>query len=458
MIKTAEILFIDDEPEILDVVETFLTRGGYRVTTLSDGRQVRAVMDRQDFDIVFSDLRMPEVDGIEILKTVKQRQPDTEVIIITGFGTIDTAVKALQLGAYDYLQKPIELERLRRLIDRILEKGRLQRENALIRQRLKERYRFDGIVGASLPILEIHAIIDRIRNASPTVLIQGESGTGKELVANVIHQHSDRCERPFIAVNCGAMVESLLESELFGHVRGAFTGAVRDNPGLFRAADGGTLFLDEVGEIPPQVQVKLLRALQERTVRAVGATREEKVDVRVIAATNRDTAAMIADGSLREDLYYRLNVVALRLPALRDIPGDIPLLARHFIDKFNHRSDQRIEGLAPDALKLLENYRWPGNVRQLENVIERAFALGTDAIIRPADLPPEIRESRVPAVDAAASLNLQQNEIALIRQALARTGGNKAEAARLLGVNTTTVYRKIEKYRLGDTLENGRKD
>ena len=299
-----DILFVDDDRQILDLVQHYLLRQGLEVTTHSDGLKALETLKRKNFDIVFSDLIMPEIDGLALLKVVKRLSPETEVIIVTGYASVESAIEALKLGGYDYLQKPINFERLRILIDRITEKKSLQKENILIKQRLKERFSYDKIVGKSSKMQELYNIIDRISSASPTVLIQGESGTGKELVANVIHQNSDRKDKPFIPINCSAISEGLLESELFGHVKGAFTGAIRNSIGLFKAADGGTIFLDEIAEVPPVVQVKLLRVLQEKKIRPVGEYKESEVDVRVIAATNQNLEESIQRNAFREDLFY----------------------------------------------------------------------------------------------------------------------------------------------------------
>ncbi|MCP3954203.1 MAG: sigma-54-dependent Fis family transcriptional regulator [Desulfobacterales bacterium] len=442
------ILFVDDEREILSIVEQYLAGHGYQITVSDNGTRAIKLAREKVFDIIFTDLKMPDIGGLDLLRSVKASSPETEVIILTGFGTVDSAVKALKLGSYDYLQKPIEFERLKVLIDRIIEKQTLQKENILIKRRLKDHYQYNGLVGASEKIREIYTIIDRISQTSPTVFIQGESGTGKELAANVIHQNSDRRDKPFIAVNCGAIVGNLLESELFGHLKGSFTGAIRDNVGLFKAADGGTIFLDEIAEIEVSLQVKLLRALQERKIRPVGAAHEKSIDVRVIAATNQDTDDLLRKNIMREDLYYRLNVINIRMPALREMRADIPLLVRHFLNRFNSRSPKKVEGISPEALDCLDRFHWPGNVRQLENVIERAFALGVDKIIQADDLPQEIKLTAVQKTTAHEICTLRENEIALIKMALKKSAGNRAQAAGLLGINTSTIYRKIEKYHI----------
>ena len=448
--ETYEILFVDDDQQILEIVSTYLSRFGYVVDTVNNGPAAIEKIHQRDYAVVFTDLIMPEISGLDLLKSVKRSNPATEVVIVTGYGTIESAIEALKLGGYDYLQKPINFERLKILIERILEKRKLLLENIQIKQRLKDRFSFDQLVGKSPKMQQIYEIIDRISTGSPTVLIQGESGTGKELVANVIHQNSVRRDKPFIPVNCGAIAEGLLESELFGHVKGAFTGAIKDNIGLFKAADGGTLFLDEIAEVPPALQVKLLRALQERKIRPVGDTHEFGIDVRVIAATNRELEHAIENKTFRKDLYYRLNVISVHLPPLREIKEDIPHLVQHFMKKFSKETHRQVARVAPEALDLLMSYDWPGNVRQLENIIERAFALGEGDMICVKDLPSEIRNMDRQMNISDANLNLVENEKVLIKRALQQTLGNKAEAAQLLGINITTVYRKMEKYRISE--------
>ena len=440
------ILFVDDEKEILSIVKEYLALNGYDISVVDNGVEAFELVKEYSYDIVFTDLNMPGFHGLELLSVIKERRPETEVIIVTGYGTIESAIEALKLGSYDYLQKPIKFERLKLLIDRIVEKKSLQNENMLIKRRLKERYRYDELVGVSPKMQEIYEIIDRISVNSPTVLIQGESGTGKEVVAGVIHQNSDRKDNSFIPVNCGAIVEGLLESELFGHVKGSFTGAIKDKIGLFKAAEGGTLFLDEIAELTPNLQVKLLRVLQERKVRPVGDTMETDVEVRVIAATNRNLEEAIKTGALRKDLFYRLNVVSVHMPPLRERKEDVPLFINYFLNKFNVLNKRKIVSISPEAMSSLLNYNWPGNVRQLENAIERAFVLGLGDRIELGDLPVEIRESGDITIRRGTTFNLKETEIVLIKEALSKTSGNKAEASDLLGINITTLYRKIKKY------------
>ncbi len=446
------ILFVDDDHQILDVVSAYMGRYGYKIDTVDNGIVALEKVKQKDYTVVFTDLIMPEISGLDLLRSIKKASPGTDVIIVTGYGTIESAIEALKLGGYDYLQKPINFERLKILIDRIVEKRELQLENILIKKRLKDRFSFDQIVGKSPEMQQIYEVIDRISTGSPTVLIQGESGTGKELLANVIHQNSVHRDKPFIPVNCGAISEGLLESELFGHIRGAFTGAIKDNIGLFKAADGGTIFLDEIAEVAPALQVKLLRALQERKIRPVGDTKEVGIDVRIIAATNKNLEKAIENKTFRKDLYYRLNVIYITMPPLRKIKEDIPHLVRHFMKKFSKESHRQVTRVDPDVMDLLMRYEWPGNVRQLENVVERAFALGEGDIIRSCDLPPEIKDIDRNLSVNDTNLNLNENEKVLITRALRQTKGNKAEAAQLLGINITTVYRKMEKYNISEQV------
>jgi DNA-binding NtrC family response regulator len=448
------ILFVDDDRQILELVSAYLSRYGFVIDTEISGTAALEKIEKHDYAIVFTDLIMPEISGLDLLKAVKKSGALTEVIIVTGYGTIESAIESLKLGGYDYVQKPINFERLKILIERIIEKRRLEIENVLIKRRLKDRFSFDQLVGKSPKMQQIYEIIDRISSSSPTVLIQGESGTGKELVANVIHQNSIRRNRPFIPVNCGAIAEGLLESELFGHIKGAFTGAIKDNIGLFKAAHGGTIFLDEIAEVQPSLQVKLLRALQERKIRPVGGTTESDIDVRVIAATNRNLEEAIRNKSFRKDLFYRLDVISINMPPLREIKDDIPNLVNHFIKKFSKDGHRQVSRVAPEVMDLLMRYDWPGNVRQLENIIERAFALGEGDTILASDLPSDIRDTyKQSGIGSSSSLNLAENEKLLIMRALRQTKGNKNEAAQLLGINITTVYRKLEKYQISDQVD-----
>ena len=445
-----KILFVDDDIQILSIVEQFLSRSGFDITTESSGLKAIQRVQTTNYCMVFTDLIMPEISGMELLKEIKAASPATEVIIVSGFGTIESAIEAMKLGSYDFLQKPINFDRFKILIERIIEKQTLKEENQLIRSRLKEGYKFDELVGMSSKMKQIYALIDKISVGSPTVLIEGESGTGKELTATVIHNNSARKNGPFVPVNCGAIAESLMESELFGHVKGAFTGASNDSIGLFKAADGGTIFLDEIAEVSPAVQVSLLRVLQERKVRPVGSTRETEVDVRVIAATNENLKQAIDNQSFRKDLYYRLNVISITMPPLRELREDIPLLVNHFLAKYKHPESETAAEVSPEAMAKMMAYHWPGNARQLENVIQRALALGGNETIEIKDLPNEIAQQTSHVAVADADLNLKALEKNAIQRALKSTNGNKVEAAKLLGVNPTTVYRKMAKYNINE--------
>ncbi len=442
--QNLEILFVDDERSILSTVKEFLSFNGYKVTVIDDSLKALELTKRKAFDVVFTDLKMPGFNGMELLSAIKNFRPETKVIMVTGYATIESAVEAMKVGCYDYLQKPIDFCRLKELIEEIRE---LLPKNA--NKGLKARFRSYGLIGESPKMQEIYRIIDRISKNDSTVLIYGGSGTGKELVAKVIHQNSKRRKKPFVTVNCGAIAEGLLESELFGHTKGAFTGAIKDKIGLFKAAEGGTIFLDEVTEMNPPLQVKLLRALQEKKVRPVGDIKESDVDVRVIAATNKDPVEAVKNGILRKDLFYRLNVVSIKMPLLKERKEDIPLLVNHFTHNFSTiMGYKKVTNVSPEAMDVLLKYDWPGNVRELENVIERAFALGVNERIDISDLPPEIKESGKRTKAKQEIYNLKENEIHLINKALQKTGGNKIETANLLGINIATLYRKIKRYNL----------
>lgn len=445
--SSPHILFVDDEKEMLPTVEMYLSQLGYGVTVTDHGKEALEMIKKDHFDVVITDLNMPDVNGLDLLKAAKRMRPDTEVIIVTGFGTVETAVQALKCGGYDYLQKPVDLERLRLLIARIAEERRLKEENLQLKHKLKERYRYDDIIGLSPQMQQIYEIIDRISMDNSTVLIKGESGTGKEVVAKVIHKNSIRAAGPFVSINCGALVEGLLETELFGHIKGAFTGAVRDKEGLMKTAEGGTIFLDEIAEMPVSLQVKLLRALQEKKIRPVGATDELRVDTRVIAATNKNLNHALKSGRLRKDLYYRLNVVSIHIPPLRERKGDIIPLINHFIAKIGEsHPEKKKKRVAPEALGLLMEFDWPGNVRELENVVERAMVLGLGDTIGMEDLPAEIKGADGRKHAPQSNYDLKDNEILLIKRALVKTNGKKKEASRLLGIDLSTLYRKMARY------------
>ncbi len=403
-----QVLIVDDEPNLRKILSAQLSRDGYDVLTAEDGEQGLSLLKEHHIDLVITDLKMPKVDGMALLKRALVDEPDLPIIIITAHGTVDTAVEALKVGAFDFVTKPFDKDEVRQIVSKALKTRELRGADATPAS-AGQGARF-GIIGHSAGITDLYAILERVADTPTTVLITGESGTGKELVARALHEHSSRKDKPFIKVNCAAIPKELIESELFGYERGAFTGAVTSKPGRFELANGGTLFLDEIGEIPIEMQVKLLRALQESEFERVGGIKTIRVDVRLVAATNRDLKKLIAAGQFREDLFYRLNVVPMRLPALRERTGDIPLLVEHFLAKFNDRLRKKVEGVEPEALEILASYPWPGNIRELENVIERAVLFCDTQRLSASNLPPEIRginamtSSPLPEADLSAAL------------------------------------------------------
>ena len=376
--------------ELLAIV---LGREGYEVVVAENGRQALDELERRPVDLLISDIHMPDMTGLDVLRAAKGMNPDLAGIMVTAFASTDTAIEALRMGAYDYIHKPFNVDELKIVVTGALERRRLRRENVLLKRALGERHQFSNILGRSEAMLAVFELIETIAQTSSTVLVTGESGTGKELAARAIHFNSARKDRPFVAVNCGALTETLLESELFGHVRGAFTGAATNKKGLIEVAERGTIFLDEIGEMSPLMQVKLLRVLQERVFRRVGGTDEIAADIRIITATNRDLAQMVAENKFREDLYYRINVIPLHLPPLRDRGEDIPMLAEHFVTRFAAELGKPVQGLAAESLSLLVQYHWPGNIRELENAMERAVALERTPVILPASLPAAVRSA-----------------------------------------------------------------
>src|SRR5213593_2361959 len=448
MVETARVLIVDDETSILMLLNEALTTWGYQVATASTATDALAVVRTQVFDAAITDIRMPDMSGLELLKQLKTHDESIEVVIMTGYPTIASAVEALKEGAYDYLSKPLILDELKHLMQRLMERRFLRGEVHTLRARLGEELTVNELIGSSGAMQRVKEIIGKVAVTDSPVLIEGESGTGKELVAAAIHRLSARAKGPFIPVNCSAIPRDLLESEFFGHVRGAFSGAVADALGLFRGANEGTIFLDEIAELPPELQVKLLRVLQEMQVRPVGSTKAHPVDVRVIAATNRDLDRSIADGRFRQDLYYRLNVVRVSLPPLRTRREDIPALVNHFLRRYNRRFRRDVKGITPDALAALAAYDFPGNVRELENVIERAFAMGAREQITLADLP-VLGTASVPSVTAPSSGSvprLADVEKDLILRALSFYKDDKEAAASALGISRRTIYRRLKEY------------
>ena len=444
--SSGAILVVDDDAVARQLLAEALRKDGYDVEIAAGGADAIALGETKRFDVVLTDIRMGEVDGLAVLREFRQRSPETAIVLLTAFGSMDGAIEAIKQGAYDYLAKPFKKEEIRLVVRRSLEHSRLVRENARIRGELRER-QGSPLIGSSPAMLEVYKLVARVSAGKSTVLLEGESGTGKELAARAVHANSPRRDRPFVPVNCAALPETLLESELFGHERGAFTGAVASKRGLFEAADQGTLFLDEIGDIGPALQVKLLRVIQEQEVRHVGGTASVKVDVRIVAATNRDLAQMVKDGKFREDLFYRLNVVRIVMPPLRERREDIPMLAHHFLQKATVSSNQPVRGFVPETMALLERYHWPGNVRELENVIERTVSLAPGPLIMPDDLPETVRKAEAaPAGGDESLLSLEEVEKRHLGKVLRETGGNKVRAARILGIDRRTLYRMAERF------------
>jgi two-component system response regulator PilR (NtrC family) len=450
----ARVLVVDDERSMREVLAITLQHAGYDVTVADRGAAAIARLADGAFDIVLTDLRMPDTDGMAVLRAVREHDAETIVIVMTAYASTESAVEAMKLGAYDYVTKPFKLDEIRVKLGNALERKRLKDENRALRRQLTGRAPLDGFIGRSAAMQTVFDTIGKIADSASTVLVTGESGTGKELVARAIHETSHRKGRPFVSINCGAMPETLMESELFGHVKGAFTGAVAASEGLFAAADGGTLFLDEITEIAPPLQVKLLRAIQERQVRRIGDVRDIAFDVRLIAASNRNVERAVAEGVLRGDLFYRLNVIPIHLPPLRDRRDDIPLLVAHFIEKVAAAQRKPVRRITPAALALLEAHSWPGNVRELENVVERAMVLGTGDVLDVDALPAEIGQAvsiDVPAVDLPVDgvdleATLARIEQRYIEMALQRTRGVQTKAAELLGVSFRQFRYKVRKH------------
>ena len=456
----ASILVVDDERSMREFLEILLQKRGHEVTSAGDVPEALERLGKGDFDLVISDLRLGRGSGIEILEKVKASAPTTEVVMVTAFATTENAVQAMKLGAYDYVLKPFKVEELELVVQKALEHRSLVTENRVLRHRVGGRVPDREIIGRSPAIGEVRALVEKVAPTRTTVLLTGESGTGKELVARAIHEKGGRRDRPFIAINCGAIPEGLIESELFGHEKGSFTGAADTKLGLFEVAGSGTLFLDEVGDLPPPVQVKLLRALQERKIRRVGGKIDIAVSARILAATNRDLAAEVKAGHFREDLFYRLNVIQIRLPSLRERREDIPLFLQHFMRQFATEVGRPGARLSPEAERLLCAYDYPGNVRELANVVERAVTLADGDLVGPELLPPGLRGPQVPEPAEAATrlpeggLDLQGHldaiERRILEQALQRAAGVKTEAARLLSLTFRSLRYRLAKYRIGE--------
>ena len=454
------ILVIDDERSMREFLSIMLEKEGYKVIAMDNGNDALDFIKKNNYDLIITDIKMPKVSGINILRESMALHTNTPVIMITAFASTDVAVEAMKLGAYDYITKPFKVDEIKVIIKNAIEKKSLFDENISLKEELKGRYQFSNIVGKSDKIQKVFELIMKVANSKSTVLITGESGTGKELVARGIHHNSERRDKPFVSISCGAIPETLLESELFGHQKGAFTGADSDKKGLFEVADGGTFFLDEVSEAPPSIQAKLLRVLQEKEFKRVGGVKDIKVNVRVIAATNKNLHKLIEDGKFREDLYYRLNVIPIELPSLRERKEDIPLLVSHFINKYNSINKKGIKGIRPETMEKLERYVWRGNIRELENVIERAVTLEIADNIYPESLPDEIRNYEIEPLKIlieplksdipSEGLNLEDYiskiEKDIILNALEKTGWVKKKAAELLNMSFRSFRYKLQKY------------
>jgi DNA-binding NtrC family response regulator len=440
------ILVVDDEANARNALAEILRDEGYRVETAADGFKALGKAAEEIPDLVLTDLKMPGMGGVELLEKVRGQHDDTVVVVMTAFGAVETALEAMKKGAADYLTKPLNMTELLLVLDREMERQRLRRETGSLRARLAERYRFENIIGDAPAMQAVFKTVAQVANSRASILISGESGTGKELVAAAIHQRSPRAKGPFVKLHCAALAETLLESELFGHERGSFTGAAGRREGRFHQANGGTLFLDEIGEISPSVQVKLLRFLQEHEFERVGGNETVRVDVRVIAATNRDLKAEVARGRFREDLYYRLNVINLEMPALRDRPSDVPLLATFFLRKYAAENGKTVEGFTDEAMTRLRGYSWPGNVRELENVIERAVVLCNDSKVTGDELPPHLRGTTEPGGITIPGSSLEEIEHHAIVKTLEATGGSTTRAAEILGISVRKIQYKLHEY------------
>lgn len=449
----AKILVIDDEDSMCSFMEIMLTKEGYDVATTTSGNEGISILRNDSFDLVIADLSMPEMNGIDLLKKVKTFKGEQEFIVMTAFASVDTAIEAMKQGAADYITKPFKVDEIKIAIEKSIHRRKLVGENSSLKRQLQAVSSIDNFIGNSDSIVEMKQLVKRVAGSESTVLIRGESGTGKDLIARAIHNLSPRCDGPFVTINCAALPESLLESELFGHKKGSFTGAIKDKDGLFKVASGGTFFLDEVGNTSLAIQVKLLRVLEEKRLTPVGETKPIDVDVRLIAATNAELEEDVRAGRFRNDLFYRLNVIPVYIPPLRERRDDIPLLVDTFVERFCAKAGVPKKNISDDAMRMLLNYGWPGNVRELENIIERAILMNRSDILAPGDFPDKLSEKAAPGivhVNEPATPTLESIEKAYIHYVMSQTDGKKSEAARILGIDTSTLYRKIQRYNLKD--------
>ena len=460
MNKNYSVLVVDDEPGMREFLEIMLTKEGYEVSIASNGEEAIEKIGKESFDLAIVDIQMPGINGIEVLRNTREKNYNTTIIMITAFASHESAIEAMKLGAYDYITKPFKIDEIKLVIKKSLDKNVLEKENTRLKKELDTKYGFENFIGSSNSIQQIFSLINRVSELNVNVLVSGESGTGKELVARAVHYSGSRKDGPFIPVNCGAIPEALIESEFFGHAKGAFTGATRDKKGLFEEANGGTIFLDEIGDLPIHLQVKLLRVLEEKEVRPLGKTESVSIDVRIISATNKNLEQEIMDNKFREDLFYRLNVIKVAMPPLRERKDDIPMLALHFLHKFATEMDKKITGISNEALEELEKYHYPGNIRELENIIARCVALETNEIIKKDSLPKLNTEGDY--IDLTDTLNAKDSidlvlgdvEKQIIENALKSSQGNKSETAKMLGITLRSLRYRLAKHRIYDEQLN----
>jgi len=456
-----KILVVDDEQSMCDFMEIMLTREGYQVDKTDSGKTAVRLSESESYDLIIADLMMPQMSGLELLKKVKEENCEQDFIVMTAFASVDTAIEAMKLGALDYITKPFKVDEIKLVIEKSLNRKKLKNENKVLKVQLNKDSSFDNFIGKSDEIVKLKKLAGRVAASGSTVLIRGESGTGKDLIARAIHAASDRANGPFVAINCAALPETLLESELFGYKKGAFTGAVKDKDGLFKVADGGTFFLDEVGNTSPAIQVKLLRVLEDKVITPVGDTVPIEVDVRLIAATNADLEEAAKTDNFRSDLFYRLNVIPIFIPPLRERVDDITLLVNHFNLKYCQRANLELKEFSPDAMEALLRYDWPGNVRELENSIERAILLSRSNRIELSDFPTKIMENKgktIVSEEQPGTPTLESIEKAYIYFVMNQSQGKKSKAAKILGIDNSTLYRKLERYKLKDQISGSDED